>query len=94
MGTARDIALIFLSIQGLVMALIPLALICGLAYGIYRLRLLAEEYLKLAHGYAQIAHDYVERASSAIARPLIDIHAKSCMVTTIVTKLVSRRAVE
>lgn len=91
MGTARDIALIFLTLQGFVMALVPLALIGGLAYGVYRLRLLAEEYLKLAHGYVQLAQDYVEKACAAVANPLIQVHAKSRMATTIVTNLVSRR---
>ncbi len=91
MGTARDIALIFLSLEAFVMALVPLLLFSALAYGVYRLCGLTKEYLHIAQQYAQKAQDYVEQAAKAISDPLIRVHATMRMVTTIVNNLVSRR---
>ena len=90
MGTARDIALIFLSLEALVIALVPLAIISGLAYGVYKLAQLAREYLRLAQVYVQKAHDYVERASSAVAEPFIRVHAAARAVTTMAERLIRR----
>ncbi len=92
MGTARDIALIFLSLEALVMALIPLVLLAGLAYGVYRLRKLAKQYLKLGQVYAQKAHAYVEQASRAVVKPLIRAHTATRMSTTILERIVTRRS--
>lgn len=91
MGTARDVALIFLSIQALAMAVVPLIVLSALVYGVYRLRLLVEQYSKVAHEYAQKLHDYVEKISKAIAEPFIRIHMATRMITTIISALVSRR---
>jgi hypothetical protein len=91
MGTARDIALIFLSLQALVIALIPLALFAGLAYGVYRLQKLVKQYLKLGQVYAHKAHGYVEQASRKVVDPLIAVHTTARMTTTMVEKIVSRR---
>jgi len=90
MGTARDIALIFLSLEALVMALIPMALIFGLAYGVYRLTGLARVYLRKAQVYAQLAYDYVEKASVAVAAPFIKANSAVRQVTTIVQRLTRR----
>ena len=38
MGTARDIALVFLSLEALALGLAPLILFAALAYGVHRLR--------------------------------------------------------
>lgn len=92
MGTARDIALIFLSLEALAIALIPLALLSALAYGVYRLQKLAKQYLKLGQVYAQKAHDYVEQASRKVVNPLIGVHIKTRMTTTMIEKIVSRRS--
>ena len=92
MGTARDIALIFLSLEALVAALIPLVLLSALAYGVYRLQKLAQQYLRLGQVYARKAHDYVEQASRKVVNPLIGVHTKTRMTTTIVEKIVSRRS--
>jgi hypothetical protein len=92
MGTARDIALIFLSLEALVIALIPLALLSALAYGVYRLQKLAKQYLKLGQVYARKAHAYVEQASRAVVNPLIRVHTKAQMATTMAEKLISRRS--
>mgnify|MGYP006309621459 CR=1 FL=1 len=90
MGTARDIALIFLSLEALVMALIPLVLIGGLAYGVYRLHRLTKVYLQKAQVYAQRAHDFVEEASHKIAAPFIEVHAAFSMISTMINNLLRR----
>ncbi len=90
MGGARDIALIFLSLEALVIALIPLVLVSGLAYGIYRLHRLTRTYLQLAQVYAQQANDAVGRASRAVAEPLIRAHAAWCAGTAVLTYLIRR----
>ena len=92
MGTARDIALIFLSLEALVVSLIPLLLLSALAYGVYRLQKIAKQYLKLGQVYAQKAHAYVEQASRKVVDPFIRVHTKTHAATTIVKKLVSRRS--
>jgi len=92
MGTARDIALIFLSLEALVISLIPLLLLSALAYGVYRLQKLVKQYLKLGQVYARKVHDYVERVSRAVVDPLIRVHTKTRMTTTMVEKIVSRRS--
>jgi hypothetical protein len=92
MGTARDIALIFLSLEALAISIIPLLLLSALAYGVYRLQKLVKQYLKLGQVYAQKAHAYVEQASRKIVDPLIRVHTKTHGTTTMVKKLVSRRS--
>ncbi|MDF1514405.1 MAG: hypothetical protein P1S60_11405 [Anaerolineae bacterium] len=74
MGVARDIALIFLSLEALIAVLIPLLLIGALAYGVYRLRLLVKEYLQLAVGSTQMANDRVNQVAKSITEPFIQIH--------------------
>ncbi len=76
----RDIALIFLSLEALVMLIVPLTLITGLAYGIYRLRALVRKYLRLAFSYLEQAREAVERASHAIAEPFIRVRSTLRMI--------------
>lgn len=90
MGTARDIALIFLSLEALIIALVPLAILSGLAYGVYKLAQVARVYLQLAQVYAQKLHDYVERASSAVAEPFIRVNAAVQGAAMIAQKLTRR----
>jgi len=91
MPVPRDIALIFLCLQALVAGLMPLALLAGLAYGVYRLRGLVELGLRKAFVYAEMARDAVERASKAVAEPFIRVNATMRMITTILRKLVPSR---
>ncbi len=86
MGTARDIALIFLSIEAFIVSLIPLAIFGGLAYGVYRLRGWTKTGLQTAQAYAQTAHEHVEKASRAVVDPLVRVYAMAAMVTTIVNR--------
>ncbi len=92
-ATPRDIALIFLSLQALVGTLLLLLLVAAVAYGIYRLRLLVRDYLRLAFGYAEKLREGVERASDAIAAPFIKAYSGWRMFTTIINQLISRRAI-
>lgn len=75
MGTARDIALIFLSLEALVIALVPMVLLGGLAYGVYRLIGLTRMGLRKALGYAQQGQLAVERGAQAAAAPLVKVYA-------------------
>ncbi|MBN1259830.1 MAG: hypothetical protein JXB35_04035 [Anaerolineae bacterium] len=87
----RDIALIFLSLEAMVMAVIPLALLAGLAYGIYRLRGLVREYLRLAFSYAEMAREWVEEYSRKVAAPFIWFHARVRMIETILRRFTHKR---
>lgn len=91
MGTARDIALVFLSVEAVVVALVPMIIIFGLAYGVYRLTGLARVYLRKAQSYAQLAYDYVEKASIAVSAPFIKVHSSARQVTAIVQRLTRRQ---
>jgi hypothetical protein len=93
MQTARDIALIFLSMEALVIALIPLALLSALAYGVYRLIPAVRKYLRLALSYAEQLREAVERFSEAVARPLIWLYSTVRKLSVIIRELVPRRSV-
>ena len=75
MGTARDIALIFLSLQALVIALVPLAIFGALAYGVFKLIGITRTYLRKGQIFAQQAQYAVERASRGVAEPFVKAHA-------------------
>jgi len=90
MGTARDIALIFLSLEALVIVLVPVLLISALAYGVYRLTGLTRESLRVAVVYAQKAYDYVEDLSKKVTAPFINIHARANQVATMAERLTKR----
>ncbi len=87
MGIARDIALVFLSLEALIIVLIPLLLIAALTYGVYRLRLLVREYLRLAVGYAQQANDIVNDAAKSITDRFISIHTGAAKVSSMLNRL-------
>ncbi|MBN1486564.1 MAG: hypothetical protein JW981_02915 [Anaerolineae bacterium] len=91
MPLPRDIALIFLCLQALVMGIVPLALVGGIAYGFYRLRGLAQTGLRYAFEYAELVREKVEQASYAVAKPFIQVNETFEMVTTISKKLFLRR---
>ena len=87
MDVARDIALVFLSLEALVIVLIPLLLIGALAYGVYRLRLIVKEYLQLALGYAQQANDAVNDVANSISDRFISIHTYIAKVSGMLNRL-------
>ncbi len=92
MLAARDIALIFLSLEALVMALIPLTLLAALAYGVYRLIPLTRLYLRLALDYAEQLREIVERISESVAAPLIWAYSTVRRLRVMIKKLVPRRS--
>ena len=87
MGVARDIALVFLGLEALIIVLIPLILIAALAYGVYRLRLLVREYLRIAVGYAQQANDSVNEVAKSITDRFINIHTGATKLSSILNRL-------
>ena len=87
MSVGRDIALVFLSLEALIIVLIPLILIAALAYGVYRLQLLAREYLRLALGYAQQANDVVNDVAKSITDRFISIHTGAAKVSGMLNRL-------
>ncbi len=90
MPTARDIALIFLSLEALLVAMVPLAIISGLAYGVYRLQRLARVYLQKGQVAMQRVNDVVERVSGKVTRPLIGGYAASSRAIVTIKKLTGR----
>ena len=89
MSNARDIALVFISLEALIIVLIPLLLVGALAYGFYRLRFYVRQYLRLAVGYAQQANDAVNEVAGKITTPFINIHAGTAKVTGMAKRLIS-----
>ncbi len=87
MGTARDIALIFLSLEAFIFALVPLALFGALAYGAYWVRGYVKEGLMSAFKYAELARLEVKKASFAIAKPFIRVNMFCAKVTAVLTHL-------
>ena len=87
MTVARDIALVFLSLEALIIVLIPLLLIGALAYGIYRLRFYVKQYLRMAVGYAQQVNDAVKDAAKKVTEPFINIHAGAAKVSSMAKRL-------
>lgn len=93
MSIARDIALIFLSLEALVILVIPLAFLGGLIYGVHRLRPLVKKGLRTALSYAKKAHAAVEQASLKVAAPFLWLYSNYKFITTIIQQLTSRRSV-
>ncbi|HOS80085.1 MAG TPA: hypothetical protein PLQ85_14300 [Anaerolineae bacterium] len=87
----RDIALIFLSLQALVMALIPLVLLAGLAYAVHRVRPVVRRYLRLAFVYAEQGRRSVENITQRITAPFIRVHSTICMTQTILRQLTVKK---
>ncbi len=76
MNTARDIALVFLSLEALVMGIVPLLLLAAAAYGTHRLhRWLGQALRRLTEHIEAIARK-VERLSGRIAAPFITARSR------------------
>ena len=93
MTIARDIALIFLSLEAFIVALFPLALLVALGYGVHRLRPLVKEGLQKALGYAEKARAAVEQVSLKIVEPFIWLYSHYQLVKTIIYQLIPRRSI-
>lgn len=77
MAIIRDLALILLAIEAFIVALLPLALVGGLVYGVgwllRRDRLPA--WLQVAQAYLALGRAYVELAMAAIVKPILVVHS-------------------
>ncbi len=68
-----DWAAILLSLEALVMMLVPLAITLGLAVGVHWLRRKLRPLFQTIHKYLEIVRHAVERGTSAAAAPLIKL---------------------
>jgi len=77
MPTLRDLSLILLAVEACALALVPLALLGGLVYGLWWLHRHENlpSWLQLAQAYLSLARAYVELAMRAVIRPLLLIHS-------------------
>jgi hypothetical protein len=77
MPTLRDLSLILLAVEACAMALIPLALLGGLVYGLWWLHRHENlpSWLQLAQAYLSLVRAYVDLAMRAVIRPLLLIHS-------------------
>lgn len=91
MGTARDIALVFLALQALVAALVPLALVVALVYGMFRVIPAVRRLLLRGQEIALRAHELVEDVSCKTVSPLISLHVSVTRVASMARTLTSGR---
>jgi hypothetical protein len=77
MATLRDLSLILLAVEAFVMALVPLALLGGLVYGLWWLHRHENlpTWLQLAQAYLSVGRAYVELAMRAVIRPILLVHS-------------------
>ena len=77
MAVLRDISLLLLAAAGFVMALVPLALLGGLVYGLWWLRRHENlpSWLHLAQAYLALGQTYVDLGMRAVVRPILRIHS-------------------
>ncbi len=76
MGTARDIALIFLSLEALALGLVPLILFAALAYGVHRLRGWTVHALRGLTGCLLALQVRVEGVAARIVSPFIAVRSR------------------
>jgi hypothetical protein len=76
MAIVRDLSLILLAVEAFVLALIPLALLGALVYGLFYLQRHQNlpSWLSLIHAYLNLALSYVELGMAAIVRPIFWIN--------------------
>ena len=73
----RDLALLEFIIIGIIMALIPGALLGGMAYGLRYLKRKSLPYIKLIQQYARRAAHETDRIATLAVRPIIKAAATS-----------------
>ena len=76
MSTARDIALVFLSLEALVMGIIPLLLLAAAAYGTHRLHRWLEQALRRLTERVKAISSKAEQLSTRIAAPFITVRSR------------------
>jgi hypothetical protein len=77
MTTLRDLSLILLACEVFIMALVPLVLLGGVIYGLWRLQRHENlpSWLKVAQAYLALGRGYVELAMRAAVRPILQAHS-------------------
>jgi len=77
MAVIRDLSLILLAVEAFVLALVPLALLGGLAYATWWLRRHENlpRWLELAQAYLTLGQTYVEVAMRTVANPILQVHS-------------------
>jgi hypothetical protein len=77
MNWIRDLAVVLLAVEAFFIALVPLALLGGLIYGLWWL--LRHEnlpsWLRVAHAYLSLAQAYIELAMQTLTSPILRVHA-------------------
>jgi len=72
---ASYVAVILLSLEAFVLLLIPLAIVCGLWYGVRWLRRKLPPLFAQARKYVALGKSYVERGCAVVVGPLVAAHA-------------------
>jgi hypothetical protein len=82
MTRLRDFAIILISAELFVLALLPLVLLGGLVYGVWWLRRPRHlpSWLKIAQAYLGMGQAYVELAMAAAVKPILLASAMSARV--------------
>ena len=77
MAVVRDISLMLLIFVASVLALVPLALLGGVVYGLgwLRRRENLPSWLRLAQAYMMLGQGYVELAMATVVRPILFVHS-------------------
>ena len=77
MNWIRDLAVVLLAVEAFFIALVPLALLGGLVYGLWWL--LRHEnlpsWLRVVHAYLSLAQAYIELAMQTLTSPILRAHA-------------------
>jgi hypothetical protein len=76
MAVVRDIAVILLAVEAFVLALVPLALLGGLVYGLAWLqrRDNLPSWLRLGQAYVSLGQGYVHWLMALLVRPVFWLH--------------------
>ncbi len=90
MGTARDIALIFLSLEALILGLVPLILFAALAYGVHRLRGWTIHALRGLTGRLLALQARVEGVAARIVSPFIAVRSRWHQLATMQGYLIQK----
>jgi hypothetical protein len=77
MNWIRDLAVVLLAVEAFFIALVPLALLGGLVYGLWWL--LRHEnlpsWLRVVQAYLSLAQAYIELAMQTLTSPILRVHA-------------------
>jgi hypothetical protein len=75
MGLWRDISLIFLIPQAMLLSLVPLALLGAMVYGMRMVPAALRRFFVQVRAFMAMIHIRVEQFSAAVTAPLISAHA-------------------